>query len=55
MTLFMSLAMSVAFSLPPAYVSKTRLIVESSQIPDQLAHIGCADPHRLDHLQRHPR
>ena len=26
-----------AFSLPPAYVSQTRLIVEASQIPDELA------------------
>ncbi|MFC4668042.1 GumC family protein [Seohaeicola nanhaiensis] len=32
-----AISVIVAVSLPPAYVSRTRLIVEASQIPDQLA------------------
>ena len=36
-TVITAVAVSVAISLPPAYVSQMRLVVESPQIPDEMA------------------
>ena len=49
-TVITAVAVSVAISLPPAYVSQMRLVVESPQIPDEMAASTVRTP-ALEQLQ----
>ncbi|WP_425053174.1 GumC family protein [Psychromarinibacter sp. S121] len=49
-TVITAVAVAVAISLPPAYVSQMRLVVESPQIPDELAASTVRTP-ALEQLQ----
>lgn len=49
-TVISAVSVAVAVSLPPAYVSQTRLVVESPQIPTELAASTVRTP-ALEHLQ----